>query len=84
MIESRTCLLPMVTPQSTFLVDLHRHYKNAVLPYAGGILDQPAYYAEAMGILSSREDQILAERVERDRRRRASEAAVTVPFARGG
>jgi hypothetical protein len=53
-IESRTCLLPMITPQSQFLLRLHGHYKNQVLPFAGGLLEQPHYYAEAMEILSDR------------------------------
>lgn len=71
MLESRTCLLPMVTAQSTYLLRLHGHYKRRFLPYAGGILEQPAYFAEAMEILSAREAEILAEQLERERKRGA-------------
>jgi hypothetical protein len=39
-----------------------------VLPYAGGMLDQPNYYAEAMEILSARAAEIDAEEAERMRK----------------
>jgi hypothetical protein len=51
-IESKTCFLPMVTPQSRFLVELHSHYQNRLLPYDGGLLTQPNYYRTAMEIVS--------------------------------
>lgn len=47
-IKSGTCLLPMITPQSRYLLRLYGHYKNRLLPYAGGLLNQPNYYIEAM------------------------------------
>jgi len=47
---------------------LYRHYKNNVLPYAGGILDQPQVYAEAMEVLAARESVLRAEELERLRR----------------
>lgn len=68
-IESRTCLLPMITPASRFLVRLYRHYKERILPFAGGLLDQPHLYAEAMEILAAREATLRAEYAERQRRR---------------
>jgi hypothetical protein len=66
-IESRTCFLPMITPASHFLTKLYRHYKAGVLPYAGGLLEQPAYYAEAMDILAGIEARLAAELAERQR-----------------
>ena len=67
MIESRTCFLPMITPQSEFLLRLYRHYKAGILPYAGGLLDQPHFYAEAMEALTGIEARIQAENAERHR-----------------
>lgn len=52
-IESATCLLPMITPQSRFLIRMHRHYRNGWLPYEGGLLEQPNYYLEAMELIDS-------------------------------
>lgn len=57
----------MITPASNFLLKLYRHYKNGVLPHAGGLLDQPHYYAEAMEILAGIESRIQAELAERMR-----------------
>lgn len=50
-IASRTCLLPMVTAQSRFLLGLYRHYRAGLLAVAGGVLEQPQYYLTAMEIL---------------------------------
>lgn len=66
-IESNVCLLPMITQESRFLLKMHEHYRNKVLPHSGGILDQPNYYAEAMEILALRDSEILAERHKRER-----------------
>jgi hypothetical protein len=51
-LESRTCFLPMITPQSRFLLRLHSHYRNRWLPYAGGLFEQPNYYLEAMELIN--------------------------------
>ena len=67
-IESRTCLLPMIQPGTQFLLRMYQHYKQRVLPGAGGILDQPQLYIEAMEILSARESVLRAEEAERVRR----------------
>lgn len=67
-IESKTCLLPMITEQSRFLLRLYRHHKEGILPLAGGILQQPNYYVEAMEILDSHERRIQAEIAERQDR----------------
>lgn len=68
MIESRTCLLPMITAESRFFIRMHGHYRKQVLPYGGGILDQPHLYTEAMEILAARESVLRAEEVDRLRR----------------
>lgn len=60
-IESRTCLLPMITPFSWFMVELYGHYQNRLLPFAGGVLEQPAIYAEAMRTLDSTFNRISHE-----------------------
>jgi hypothetical protein len=57
----------MITPQSEFLLRMYRHYKAGILPHAGGILEQPHYYAEAMEILTGIEARIQAELAERHR-----------------
>jgi hypothetical protein len=67
-IESRTCLLPMITPGTRMMLQLYGHYKSKLLPHAGGLLDQPNYYVEAMEILSERDAQVQGEASERMRR----------------
>lgn len=67
-IESKTCLLPMITPQTKFLLRMHDHYRGRVLPYDGGMLDQPHYYAEMMEWISARDAEITAEEQARAQR----------------
>ena len=43
-----TCPRRYVSVRSHFMMQLHRHYKNGVLPVAGGLLDQPYAYLQAM------------------------------------
>jgi len=50
-LASRTCLLPMVTEDARSMLDLYKHYDNGYLPFGGGILDQPAVFAESMTII---------------------------------
>lgn len=38
--------------RSWFWMDLYEHYRNGVLPVAGGLLDQPNAYMRAMTILA--------------------------------
>lgn len=52
-VESRTCLLPMLDPEYIGLVDLHHHYQSHVLPFAGGVLEQPAFYLDAMMLITN-------------------------------
>lgn len=37
------------------MLDLYRHYRNAVLYQAGGVIDQPALYTEAMLVIQRAE-----------------------------
>lgn len=53
-LESRTCLLPMITEDSRALMQLFTHYKNGFMPFAGGVYDQPAVFGEAMALIESR------------------------------
>ena len=52
-IDTNVCLLPMVTYQSNQLLKQYTHYKNQLLPYAGGTLEQPNGYTEAMSVISN-------------------------------
>jgi hypothetical protein len=67
-IESNVCLLPMITQESRFLLRLHEHYKQGHMARAGGILEQSNFYLEAMEVLTSREQKIIAEKQEQSRR----------------
>ena len=52
-IESRTCLKPMVSAHSAELLRLHQHYRAGHLFCAGGVADQPHYYNEAMAAIEA-------------------------------
>lgn len=52
-IESRTCLLPMVTEQSWYMLELFEHYQAKHLYTDGGLRNQPNYYLKAMHVLRS-------------------------------
>jgi len=51
-IESRVCLLPMITPQSHSMLVMFKDRQNQLLPVHGGTLDQPNRYLQAMELLS--------------------------------
>jgi len=53
-VKSKTCLLPMITPASNTYIRLYRHYKNGILPFEGGLLDQPNPFIEAMEAIDLR------------------------------
>ncbi len=55
-IESNTCLKPMVTESTNYLLRLYMHYKNGLLPLSGGLLDQPAGFLRAMEIIEGAQD----------------------------
>ena len=60
-IDTRTCLLPMVTSQSRALVRLHGRIEHH-LPFAGGQMDQPAVVMEAMEVIAHTVNSINEER----------------------
>lgn len=64
LIETDVCLLPMVTNESAEMIKLYSHYKNNILPYQGGLLDQPAFYKRCMEVL----DSAFAEKQKEDDR----------------
>lgn len=65
-LESRTCLLPMITGESNEYMRLYSHYKNHLLPFGGGLYDQPAVYREAMEIIDRQQARVLAEQAKRN------------------
>ncbi len=69
-IESRTCLLPMVTPQNRALLRLYGHFKNHLLPFPGSVMDQPAVVMEALELIGATVNQIEIERMEKRNRGR--------------
>jgi len=60
-LESRTCPLPMITDFSRALLRLYAHYKNQLLPFAGGLYDQPNLYTEAMETIDAHKARIESE-----------------------
>ena len=60
-LESRTCLLPMVSESSRQWMRLYGHYKGHVLATAGGLLDQPNLYLEAMEMIDAHQGRLMAE-----------------------
>lgn len=55
----------LITAKSLAMIQLHQHYRNAILPYGGGIYDQPNAYIEAMQIIDGRLSKIVLERLEK-------------------
>lgn len=44
----------MVTGESRLLMRIYRHWRNGVMPRAGGLLDQPNRLIEAMELIEAR------------------------------
>ncbi|MGI9202673.1 MAG: hypothetical protein ACR2Q3_01615 [Woeseiaceae bacterium] len=51
--SSAVCFLPMITAFSNDCLELYRHYKNGHLVVAGGLVDQPRVYLQAMGVIDA-------------------------------
>lgn len=68
-IESHTCLLPLVEAQSWAWIRMYKHYKAGYLVAGGGLLDQSAAYLEAMEVIASEVAKL--EREIRDGRNKA-------------
>lgn len=45
------CPVTLLTTFTRRMMTLNVHYKNGYLPYRGGIMEQPAYYYQAMQVL---------------------------------
>lgn len=50
---SNVCPKPTITALSIHFLKLHKHYKCNILPYSGGILEQPNPFMEAMEIIET-------------------------------
>ena len=50
-INSDICLLPMINECSALMIRLYSHYKNGLLPYGGGIFEQPNKFMRSMEII---------------------------------
>lgn len=53
-IESRTCLLPMISDLSRTLLKLEKPYRTGYLPLSGGMLEQPNLFLEAVQYFGDR------------------------------
>ena len=52
-VESRVCLLPLVSAASREWLRLHADWKAGFLPFAGGAMEQPAAYREAIMLVET-------------------------------
>lgn len=41
----------MITQESADFYSLYKHYQNGVMPYSGGLFEQPNAYLEAMDLI---------------------------------
>ena len=57
----------MMTADSHRFLRLYNHYKNGLLPQAGGICDQPNLYLEAMEMLETTFNRLAGDRARRTR-----------------
>lgn len=57
----------MITEASHLWLKLHRHYRGHHLPFAGGLMQQPNKYIEAMEALSSAFNAIERDQIEQMR-----------------
>jgi hypothetical protein len=49
---SKVCPRLLITYETGQWLDWYTHYRNGLLPVAGGLLDQTALYIQAMTLLS--------------------------------
>jgi len=61
----------VVTERSAYLLKLHKFWSQGKLAIAGGVMDQPSVYIDAMELLDVRLNKIILER-ERERARLGS------------
>lgn len=53
-LRSRVCFLPMVTQETEELVRLNAFWQQRLMPFAGGLLDQPNGFLRAMEVIDRR------------------------------
>jgi hypothetical protein len=51
------------------MMGLYVHYKNGYLPSAGGILDQTAYFYQAVGLLDTWVNRIQQDMIDKNRKK---------------
>ena len=54
--ESHVCPRLLVTEETNQLLKFHTHYGRGLLPLSGALLDQSAYYFDAMAYIESIEN----------------------------
>jgi len=59
------CPVPLISPLSYKLLSLYKHYDKQLLPFSGGVLDQPNIYIEAMEIIGDTLAEIAREKAKR-------------------
>ncbi len=62
---SKVCPRWLIDARSGELCRMYRHYKNGVLAFAGGLLDQPNVYVIAMGVIDERSARIEYENLRK-------------------
>ena len=60
--EFNTCPLLMPTAESAALLRLYPYFEKGILPFAGGLLDQPNGVVQAMDIIRARVNENAAKR----------------------
>lgn len=61
-LESRTCLLPMITDFSRQMLNLFGAYQAHLMPMHGGLLEQKNIYLEAMQVIESHTNKLRSEK----------------------
>jgi len=54
---TRTCPRKLITDASWSWLRLHRFYARGLLPFAGGLLDQPNTFLESMEVIDGAETE---------------------------
>ncbi|MEA3225401.1 MAG: hypothetical protein U9Q07_05580 [Planctomycetota bacterium] len=46
------CYMKYVSPDVSTVLTLHDHFRNGCMPFAGGVMDQPAVLLDAFNLVS--------------------------------
>lgn len=52
-IKYDSCPRYLITGYSSYLLQLFAHYRRGILPFGGGLFDQPNRYVEAMYLIEN-------------------------------